>query len=178
MGNFSDLQRRKDHGAHLRCVTFLKLPRPPNFLNLASTLNLSNVSVSYPENGLLTFPVVVLCVASGYKNKSRIMLTIDDYEDNTYDPLEFIEDTIWHHNATARTNVTKVGISDTLIRFCVHIFRNAQVISNRMVLQRRNNLLVQFSMPPHIVRSLWLWISGILAMKNHRNRSVGSADFY
>ena len=41
------------------------------------------------------------------------MLTIDDYEDNTYDPQEFIEDTIWHHNATARTNVTKVGIPDT-----------------------------------------------------------------
>ena len=85
------------------------------------------------------------------------MLTIDDYEDNTYDPQEFIEDTIWHHNATARTNVTKVGIPDTLlVRFYVHIFRNAQVISNRIVLQRRNHLLVQFSMPPHIVRSLWL----------------------
>ena len=41
------------------------------------------------------------------------MLTIDDYEENTYDPREFIEDTIWHHNATARTNVTKVGIPDT-----------------------------------------------------------------
>ena len=116
MGNFSDLQRRKDHGAHLRCETFLKLPRlVPNLLIL------SNVSVSYPENGLLTFPVVVLCVASGYKNKSRVMLTIDDYEENTYDPREIIEDTIWHHNATARTNVTKVGISDTLIRFCFHI---------------------------------------------------------
>ena len=76
------------------------------------------------------------------------MLTIDDYEDNTYDPREFIEDTIWHHNATAKTNVTQVGISDTLlVRFCVHIFRNAQVISNGMVLQRTNHLLVQFSMP-------------------------------
>ena len=45
-------------------------------------------SVDKPTNLSFSFPSIALCLKSAFKDSDRPMLTLEDYDENTYDPME------------------------------------------------------------------------------------------
>ena len=71
----------------------------------------------------MTFPILVFCDMFAFKNRSKVMLSIEDYEDNTIDPNDFLDYIGWKlwvfeegidegFELAGTNNITKVRNSD------------------------------------------------------------------
>ena len=49
-------------------------------------------------DGKISFPSFAICSQPPYHDSKRVMLTIDDYIDNTFDPDEFITHVGWYES--------------------------------------------------------------------------------
>ena len=76
---------------------------------------LTSTSIEPFENGMMDFPTIAICDKFAYKNSSKLMLSIEDYEDNTFDPNDYIEDMSWmwlydkEMDQKQIRNITRVG---------------------------------------------------------------------
>lgn len=67
----------------------------------------------FPNEGMMNFPTLVMCDLFAFKNRSKVMLSIEDYEENTFDSKDFIESIGWQfwESQTETNHFTKVGTS-------------------------------------------------------------------
>ena len=57
-------------------------------------------------NGLMYFPTLAICSLSAYKNTSKVMLSLEDYESNTFDPNNHIERMEWISMSKEKQDLT------------------------------------------------------------------------
>lgn len=55
---------------------------------------MESVSIKSPTDGM-PFPSIVICPILAYKNASKVMLSIEDYEENTVNPEEYVQYIAW-----------------------------------------------------------------------------------
>ena len=56
---------------------------------------LTSTSIQPFENGMMDFPTIAVCDKFAYKNSSKVMLSFEDYRDNTFDPNDYLQLVEW-----------------------------------------------------------------------------------
>ena len=56
---------------------------------------MESVTFMTPTDGMMVFPNIVICPVNAYKNTSKVMLSIEDYEENTINPEIYLDELAW-----------------------------------------------------------------------------------
>ena len=66
----------------------------------------------FPD-GLINFPTLAICNRHPYRNRSKVMLSMEDYEENTFDPNEYVMHIGWKMFSyeASSDDATQVGFS-------------------------------------------------------------------
>ena len=78
----------------LICFVLFSIVSQQTFATFKEGKIMQAASFKPMEDGF-TFPTIVICGTIPYKDRSKVMLSIEDYEENTFDPMDLIHDIRW-----------------------------------------------------------------------------------
>ena len=77
---------------------------------------MESVSIIKPQDGKMNMPIIVICPLTAYINASKVMLSVEDFEENTINPEIYLDQLDWMvlANQTVQwgTQVFQIQISE------------------------------------------------------------------
>ena len=56
---------------------------------------MESVSIIKPQDGKMNMPIIVICPLTAYINASKVMLSVEDFEENTINPEIYLDQLDW-----------------------------------------------------------------------------------